>query len=216
MKSILKLFCLIIVICISSAAYAEQKRVLSSYDLWAGKDKSSYNEEKALINKLVAQINHQKKLFSPSIYHVKGHPEIAVLIAAFGGDGEHSEEYSWVFNLDKDIPELIAGELPYFISNIWWIEPNKSLGFTGEFILNFCFVCDGPDAADLDSLVAIPISGVVSKDSLKVEISSGPYSRSSIYVRLNELEQKNKSDINLIRNRLDHARKLIDQSHSSF
>ena len=206
----------LIILLFASNLYAGQKRVLSPYDLWSGKGASAFEEEKALIETLKSHIKSSKKIFAPSILYIKDKPEIAVLIAAYGGDGEHTEEYSWVFSLKDSKPELIASEIPYFISNIWWVKPGESLGFTGEYILNFCFVCDGPDAASPESIVSIPVSGLLSKTTKKVEISSGKYSRSSIHVRLNELEKKHIKDIKIIRERLQHARNLLTDSQSLF
>jgi len=196
----------------SVTAGADTKRVLHP----RGSDPSAYSDEKALIQRLKGDVGESEPLFAPSLLRVETEPHIAVLIAALGGDGEHTEEFSWIYRLTASEPVLMGEKLPYYVSIVSWASPGEVVGFTGEYIIDFCGVCDGPHAAPSELVVSVPIAGRVGKDTVVVEVSSGLYSRRVIEDRLLTLEGQTKSLNTTSKARLRHARELLEASRDLF
>src|SRR2546425_4384033 len=91
-RSSLFALCLGLVIC---PAHATENRILHPADLWgqnSAQHKAEQDLEKALIK---ATGQTQPPTYAPSLLVTSSDPPVAVLIAALGGDGEHSYEYSW-------------------------------------------------------------------------------------------------------------------------
>jgi hypothetical protein len=212
----MNLFVLCLAFLIVRPALGIENRILHPTDLW-GQDSAQHKAEQGLVKTLIKAAGQTKPpMYAPSLLVTSSDPQVAVLIGALGGDGEHSYEYSWVFMLGKPEPVLLAKQVPFYISNVWWTVPGKELRFTGEYLVSWCERCDGPELAGPEDMVSIPVAGTISAGQASAQLSAGPYARDSLLNRLKALEKDKPPQHDELKERIRKARELLDASKKIF
>jgi hypothetical protein len=138
--------------------------------------------ERAILAQIIRISVGKQLLYQPELLFYSGPPSVAGLVSSIGGDGEHSYVYTWLFKREQDIFVPIGQRLLYAVTDVRWA--GKDLSFRGSYWVDFCGVCDGPDASE--ELVVIPVKGLISASRLDVAFDGGEKERSSLLQELNE------------------------------
>jgi hypothetical protein len=145
--------------------------------------------EQKILDRLISICAVNQQLYQPSLLLFSGPPSVVGLVSSIGGDGEHSYIYSWLFRVEKDTYVPIGNRLPYVVVDVRW--SGMKLAFQAFYWVDFCDVCDGPDASE--ALVVIPIKGVISKNSTEVTYSGDDQKRLALIRQLEEKRNQTQS-----------------------
>ena len=108
------------------------------------------------------------------------HSEVLVFVeAARGGDGDHSGPILEVFHLGKSAIRKI-GEAELFSAN--YVRKDQQIdSITGRILFTFCTVCDGPEAADPEDNIFVPVRIRIRENSLETDLTATDVERTALW-----------------------------------
>jgi len=156
----------------------------------------------------------EPRVINPQLIISYSKPITYVVIASIGGEGRHSDEYSWIFIKINNSINLVVEELPYIVTEI---EKNFSgFNFLGDLVINFCKICDGPTASPPSHLVTIPIRGSIRDKEVAVKFIGSNYTYMLIKRKMEHILKTEKYFNNEVINRINLAKKILSNSKTKW
>lgn len=104
---------------------------------------------------------------------------LVIVEAARGGDGDHSGPILEFFHLDKSALRKID-EVELFSAS-YFRKGQQIHSVTGRMLFSFCTVCDGPEAADPQDNIFVPVRVLVREDALAIESTATRAKRTALW-----------------------------------
>lgn len=192
---------IVLLLVVGSNAMAAE--IVARSQTWAGsvslvRDGNAWTDSCSL--DLVAQfqqIPHRVRLKRPTtncslfgpvqimLSEARDHREgLIVVEAARGGDGDHTGPLLEVFRVDKTTIQKL-GEVELFSAT--YVRKAQEIQFIeGRLLFSLCTACDGPEAAEPNDNIFVPVRVSINRDGLAVVPTVTSAERTAIWSRFQQ------------------------------